>query len=180
LLANSNSLEFLPHVPQIEVAFDTDAIGILDDSANKTISKSNCVIFTNDKGRLLKEEFKHMVQEAENYEENEAAASQEQRRRRNKHEIATQLVVDPVSSLVSSMCFSFRIVLNSVTGAGDGDDVRFSRNDFMYSLPATPQLQTLGSISTSNIHPRDAVVSFFLPCAKYELTPLSTLQRMAW
>ncbi|KAI6101449.1 heat shock protein 70 [Pisolithus croceorrhizus] len=55
-------------VPQIEVAFDIDANGILNVSASdKTTGKSNRITITNDKGRLSKAEIEHMVSEAKKY-----------------------------------------------------------------------------------------------------------------
>ncbi|KAI8850441.1 70 kDa heat shock protein 3 [Chytridium lagenaria] len=63
-------------VPQIEVAFDVDANGILNVSAlDKTTGKSNKITITNDKGRLSKEDIERMVSEAEKYKaEDEKAA----------------------------------------------------------------------------------------------------------
>ncbi|KIK23418.1 hypothetical protein PISMIDRAFT_679396, partial [Pisolithus microcarpus 441] len=63
--------------PQIEVAFDIDANGILNVSASdKTTGKSNRITITNDKGRLSKEEIERMVSEAEEYKaEDEAMAA---------------------------------------------------------------------------------------------------------
>jgi L1 cell adhesion molecule like protein len=55
-------------IPQIEVAFDVDANGILNVSASeKSTGKSNKITITNDKGRLSKEEIDRMVEEAERY-----------------------------------------------------------------------------------------------------------------
>ncbi|KAL1790460.1 heat shock 70 kDa protein cognate 4 [Sigmodon hispidus] len=55
-------------VPQIEVAFDIDANGILNVSAvDKSTGKENKITITNDKGRLSKEDIERMVQEAEKY-----------------------------------------------------------------------------------------------------------------
>jgi len=55
-------------VPQIEVTFDIDANGILNVSAvDKSTGKENKITITNDKGRLSKEEIEKMVQEAEQY-----------------------------------------------------------------------------------------------------------------
>ena len=55
-------------VPQIEVAFDIDANGILNVSASdKTTGESNNIIITNDKGRLSKEEIKRLINEAKEY-----------------------------------------------------------------------------------------------------------------
>jgi len=64
-------------VPQIEVAFDVDANGILNVSASeKTTGKSSRITITNDKGRLSKEEIDRMVNDAERYRaEDEAAAA---------------------------------------------------------------------------------------------------------
>jgi L1 cell adhesion molecule like protein len=55
-------------MPQIEVAFDVDANGILNVSASeKSTGKTNKITITNDKGRLSKEEIDRMVDEAERY-----------------------------------------------------------------------------------------------------------------
>ena len=61
-------------VPQISVAFDIDANGILNVSAeDKTTGKKNKITITNDKGRLSKEDIERMVQEAEKYKEEDEA-----------------------------------------------------------------------------------------------------------
>merc|ERR1719323_2507333 len=55
-------------VPQITVAFDIDANGILNVSAeDKTTGQKNKITITNDKGRLSKDDIERMVQEAEKY-----------------------------------------------------------------------------------------------------------------
>jgi L1 cell adhesion molecule like protein len=55
-------------VPQIEVAFDIDANGILNVSAqDKSTGKSEKITIKNDKGRLSKEEIDRMLAEAEKY-----------------------------------------------------------------------------------------------------------------
>nr|XP_034179385.1 heat shock 70 kDa protein cognate 4-like isoform X1 [Osmia lignaria] len=55
-------------VPQIEVTFDIDANGILNVSAvEKSTGKENKITITNDKGRLSKEDIERMVNEAEQY-----------------------------------------------------------------------------------------------------------------
>jgi heat shock 70kDa protein 1/2/6/8 len=55
-------------VPQINVAFDIDANGILNVSAeDKTTGQKNKITITNDKGRLSKEDIERMVSEAEQY-----------------------------------------------------------------------------------------------------------------
>jgi heat shock 70kDa protein 1/2/6/8 len=52
-------------VPQISVAFDIDANGILNVSAEeKAGGKKNKITITNDKGRLSKDEIERMVEEA--------------------------------------------------------------------------------------------------------------------
>ena len=57
-------------VPQIEVAFDVDANGILNVSAvEKSTGKKNNVTITNDKGRMSKDEVDRLVKEAKEYEE---------------------------------------------------------------------------------------------------------------
>ena len=56
--------------PQIEVSFDVDANGILNVSAcDKASNETACITITNDKGRLSKEEIEKMVNEAEQYKE---------------------------------------------------------------------------------------------------------------
>jgi len=55
-------------VPQINVAFDIDANGILNVSAeDKTTGQKNKITITNDKGRLTKDDIERMVAEAEKY-----------------------------------------------------------------------------------------------------------------
>ncbi|OIW24884.1 heat shock protein 70 [Coniochaeta ligniaria NRRL 30616] len=60
--------------PQIEVAFELDANGILRVSAHdKGTGKSESITITNDKGRLTQEEIDRMVEEAEKYAEEDKA-----------------------------------------------------------------------------------------------------------
>jgi len=60
--------------PQIEVAFDLDANGILNVSAlEKGTGKSQKIVITNDKGRLSKEDIEKMVQDAEKFKEADEA-----------------------------------------------------------------------------------------------------------
>lgn len=55
-------------VPQIEVTFDNDANGIINVTAtDRSTSKSNKIVVTNDKGRLPKEEIERMLAKAEKY-----------------------------------------------------------------------------------------------------------------
>jgi len=57
-------------IPQIEVTFELDANGILKVSAaDKGTGKSESITITNDKGRLSKEEIERMVEEAEQFAE---------------------------------------------------------------------------------------------------------------
>ena len=57
-------------VPQIEVTFDVDANGILNVSAvDKSTGRQNKITITNDKGRLSKADIEKMVNEAEQYRE---------------------------------------------------------------------------------------------------------------
>ena len=61
-------------VPQIEVAFDVDANGILSISASdKGTGKIESFTVTSEKGRLSEEEIERMVQEAEEFAEQDAA-----------------------------------------------------------------------------------------------------------
>ena len=55
-------------VPQIEVSFELDANGILRVTAgDKGTGKSESITITNDKGRLSEEDIERMIQEAEQY-----------------------------------------------------------------------------------------------------------------
>merc|ERR1712032_1013789 len=57
-------------VPQIEVTFEVDANGILNVGAeDKGTGKAEKITITNDKGRLSQEEIERMVQEAEEFQE---------------------------------------------------------------------------------------------------------------
>ena len=60
-------------VPQIEVAFDVDANGILSVSARDTASgASKDITITAEKGRLSEDEIERMVREAEEFADNDA------------------------------------------------------------------------------------------------------------
>ena len=62
-------------VPQIDVSFELDTNGILKVSAgDKGTGKSESITITNDKGRLSQEEIERMVQEAEQYADEDKAA----------------------------------------------------------------------------------------------------------
>merc|ERR1719456_1764894 len=72
-------------VPQIEVSFEIDANGILNVGAeDKGTGKSEKISITNDKGRLSEEDIERMVQEAEEFQE-------EDRKVREKIESRNQL-----------------------------------------------------------------------------------------
>ena len=59
-------------VPQIEVAFDIDANGILNVSAqDKSTGKMNKITIRNEKGRLSKEEIDRMVNDAEKFKDDD-------------------------------------------------------------------------------------------------------------
>lgn len=61
-------------VPQIEITYDLDANGILNVNAvEKSTGKTNKITITNDKSRLSKEQVERMVQEAEQYAEEDKA-----------------------------------------------------------------------------------------------------------
>merc|ERR1719235_2553154 len=61
-------------VPQINVAFDIDANGILNVSAeDKTTGIKNKITITNDKGRLSKDEIERMLKDAEKFKAEDAA-----------------------------------------------------------------------------------------------------------
>merc|ERR1712070_943889 len=72
-------------VPQIEVTFEIDANGILNVGAeDKGTGKNEKITITNDKGRLSQEEIERMVQEAEEFQE-------EDKKVRDKIEARNQL-----------------------------------------------------------------------------------------
>jgi len=72
-------------VPQIEVSFEIDANGILNVGAeDKGTGKNEKITITNDKGRLSQEEIERMVQEAEEF-------SEEDKKVREKIEARNQL-----------------------------------------------------------------------------------------
>jgi L1 cell adhesion molecule like protein len=72
--------------PQIEIVYDLDANGILNVSASeKSTGKTNKITITNDKGRLSKEEIDRMVEEAEQY-KNEDAKVRERIEAKNQFE----------------------------------------------------------------------------------------------
>jgi heat shock protein 1/8 len=57
-------------VPQIEIAYDLDANGILNVSATeKSSGKKNNIVIKNEKGRLTQEEIERMVKDAEKFAE---------------------------------------------------------------------------------------------------------------
>merc|ERR1711862_121187 len=61
-------------IPQIAVSFDVDANGILSISASdKGTGKSETYTITSEKGRLSEEEIERMVQEAEQFADQDAA-----------------------------------------------------------------------------------------------------------
>ena len=61
-------------VPQIEVAFELDANGILKVTAgDKGTGKAESITITNDKGRLSQEEIDRMIEEAQEFAEEDKA-----------------------------------------------------------------------------------------------------------
>ena len=104
---------------QIEVAFDIDANGILNVSAqDKSTGKSNQITITNEKGRLSQAEIDRMVQEAEKY-----RAEDEQ-----------QKLKIEVKNGLENYCFTMRITLNEEKlkykfEAGDKDKIEKAVQD---------------------------------------------------
>ena len=97
-------------VPQIEVSFEIDANGILNVGAeDKGTGKNEKITITNDKGRLSQEEIERMVQEAEEF-------ADEDKKVREKIEARNQL---------ENYVYSMKNTLNdSEKGVADkiGDD----------------------------------------------------------
>ena len=64
-------------VPQIEVSFELDANGILKVTAgDKGTGKAETITITNDKGRLSQDEIDRMIQEAQDFAEEDKATSE--------------------------------------------------------------------------------------------------------
>ena len=79
-------------VPQIEVTFEIDANGILQVSAeDKGTGKSEKITITADKGRLSDEEIERMVQEAEQYANEDKEAREKVEKRNGLEGYAYQL-----------------------------------------------------------------------------------------
>ncbi|BAT74815.1 hypothetical protein VIGAN_01257800 [Vigna angularis var. angularis] len=66
--SSQNRMQAPRGVPQINVRFDIDANGILNDFAeDKTVGVKNKIAITNDRGWLSKEDIERMVQDDERY-----------------------------------------------------------------------------------------------------------------
>ena len=79
-------------VPQIEVAFDVDANGILSVSARDTASgASKDITITAEKGRLSEDEIERMVREAEEFADNDAKLREDVEARNQFEAYAYQL-----------------------------------------------------------------------------------------
>lgn len=71
-------------VPQIEVAFDVDANGILNVTAtDKSTGKANKITITNDKGRLTKEQIEKLVADADRFRADDERARELMQTRNN-------------------------------------------------------------------------------------------------
>jgi heat shock protein 1/8 len=103
-------------VPQIEVAFDLDANGILQVTAvDKTTGKSEHIKITNDKGRLTREEIERMVQDAKTFEEEDKQVKENIEARNElertvyalknslKEDYATKIPPDDVTKLTAAI-----------------------------------------------------------------------------
>jgi L1 cell adhesion molecule like protein len=96
-------------VPQIEVAYDIDANGILTVSASeKSTGKSSNIKITNDKGRLSKDEIERMVSEAEQFKAEDEAV-------RERIEAKNTL---------ENYCFHLKSSLNDVKDKLTEDDLK--------------------------------------------------------
>ncbi|WWD18668.1 chaperone DnaK [Kwoniella shandongensis] len=97
-------------VPQVEVTFEIDANGILKVSAvDKGTGKSKSITITNDQRRLSAEEIERMVQEAEEFADEDAAIKKK---------------IESVNALQNSL-FSIKSQVNDAEGLGgklSGDD----------------------------------------------------------
>jgi endoplasmic reticulum chaperone BiP len=106
-------------VPQIEVSFELDANGILKVSVgDKGTSKSESITTTNDKSRLWQEEIERMVQEAEQYADDDKAA-------REKIEARNGL---------ENYAFSMKNQVNDAEGLGGKIDDEDKETVSLYSI----------------------------------------------
>merc|ERR1712226_971920 len=102
-------------VPQIEVSFEIDANGILNVGAeDKGTGKNEKITITNDKGRLSQDEIERMVQEAEEFQE-------EDKKVREKIEARNQLE-NYVYSMKNTLSDSEKGVADKI---GDDDKEAF-------------------------------------------------------
>lgn len=102
-------------VPQIEIAFDIDANGILNVSAiEKGSGKQNKITITNDKGRLSKEEIDRMVKDAEQHAD-EDRKNRERIDARNELENYTYRVKSSVNELGDKLSESDKEAINNLT-----------------------------------------------------------------
>ena len=94
-------------IPQIEIAYDLDANGILNVTAcEKSSGKSDKITVTNDKGRLSKEDIDRMVEEAERFKDDDEKAKAVIESRNNFENIVYQMKTtlndEKLSSVVES------------------------------------------------------------------------------
>ena len=94
-------------IPQIEIAYDLDANGILNVTASeKSSGKSDKITVTNDKGRLSKEDIDRMVEEAEKFKDDDEKAKAVIESRNNFENIVYQMKTtlndEKLSSVIES------------------------------------------------------------------------------
>merc|ERR1712054_488130 len=107
-------------VPQIEVSFEIDANGILNVGAeDKGTGKNEKITITNDKGRLSQEDIERMVQEAEEFQE-------EDKKVREKIEARNQLE-NYVYSMKNQLSDSEKGVADKIS---DDDNQEAEKDDF--------------------------------------------------
>jgi heat shock protein 1/8 len=148
--------------PQIEVAFDIDANGILSVSAiDKNSGKENKIQIKNDKGRLSKEDIEKMVQDAETYKD------QDEHQRmliESKNELDTLLFtckskllelgeddVDNVDDLVKEKYKSLDTQVKTTTEwLNDHEDGSYTLDELKEQLTTLKEIYSLCSSSSSS------------------------------
>jgi heat shock protein 1/8 len=104
---NLNGLPPMPRgVPQIEITYDVDANGILNVNAvEKSSGKSEKITVTNDKGRLSAEDIQKMVDEAEQFKEDDEIVRKQMESKNNLenyiYQVKNSLSEEPLKSKIS-------------------------------------------------------------------------------
>jgi L1 cell adhesion molecule like protein len=136
-------------VPQIEVAFDIDANGILNVSAiEKGTGKESKITITNDSGRLSKDDIEKMVQEAESMKEADKLVLERIEAKNGLENAAIQgkqqadnIPDEDVKSKIQTECESILewVINNEQASTDEFNDRKKEFDEFMMSLMKNTQ-----------------------------------------